>query len=100
MKRVLPESRVVPVNASDPLFDGFFKVDPANVPGFGSSKSAQVMGVYEDNDPSKRLMVVAMYRTTLGHKWRYVSNDLGSGIEEGGAAYRLGINTYIYGLSH
>ena len=101
MERVLPKGRIVLLPADDPIFDGFFKVDPAIVPGAeGSSQPMQIVGIYEDNDPSKRLMVVGNYWGALGHKWRYVNNDLGSGIEEGGAAYKLGLNYLIYALSH
>ena len=60
----------------------------------------QVVGLYEENDSSKRLLVVANYRTTLGQYWRYVGHGFGSGIERGGAAYKLGLNYLIYGLSH
>lgn len=35
MKRVLPGAHVVPLVASDPVFDGFFKVDPLGIPGWG-----------------------------------------------------------------
>ncbi len=99
MKRVLPEGRVVTLSATDPIFDGFFKIDPLNIPGF-SAAPTQIVGIYEDNDPSKRLLVVGTYWNALGHFWRYVSNDIGSGIEQGGASYRLGLNYFIYALSH
>lgn len=99
IQRVLPGHRVVPIMRTDPLFDGFMLVDPSEVPGVGT-EVAQVVGVYEDNDSSRRLLVIANYRTALGQFWRYVSNDIGSGIENGGAAYKLGLNYFIYGFTH
>ena len=99
MKKVLPDGRVIHLPASDPVFDGFFKLDPTDLPGY-SAEPAQIAGIYQDNDPTKRLLVVANYWATLGQTWRYVSTDLGSGIEQGGAEYRMGLNTLIYSLTH
>lgn len=99
MTKVLPGARVVRLDQKDPVFDGFFKVDPFNIPGWGSGP-AQITGIYQDNDPTKRLLVVCDYWTTLGQYWRYVGNDVGNGIDQGGPAYRLGLNYLIYGLSH
>jgi hypothetical protein len=100
MQRVLPENRLVPIPASDPIFDGFFRMDLQAVPGYGTSQATggQLYGIYADNNPTKRLMVVASYRGILGHYWRWNANDLGSGV--GSQAYRLGLNYFIYGLSH
>lgn len=105
MKRVLPEAKLVPVPASDPIFAGFFQLNPGDVPApVGAEQAhAELYGIYRDNDPAKRLMVVATYRGILGHHWRWVGGT-GSGLGEGdtpsGKAYRLGLNILIYGLSH
>ena len=99
IKKVLPEGRIVRLKADDPVLDGLFKVDPFNIPGY-SAEPAQIVGIYEKNDPQRRLLLVANYWATLGHMWRYVGSDLGSGIEQGGVVYRLGLNYLLYGLSH
>lgn len=104
MKRVLPEGKLVPISASDPIFDGFFQIKPEDVPGAqGGTQHADLYGIYRDNDPTKDLMAVATYRGVLGHHWRWVGGT-GSGLGEGdtpsGKAYRLGLNILIYGLSH
>jgi hypothetical protein len=97
MKRVLPTGRLVPVPASDSLFNTPFKIDPTNLPVFRSPM--QIMGIYKDNDPTKTLMVIATYRGSLGHSWRH-----GSGPDDvntpKGQAYRLGVNILHYGLSY
>ncbi len=99
IKRVIPGAKVMPLPASHPVFDGFFKVDPADAPGW-SEAPAQISGLYLDNDPTKRLLVVANYWSTLGQYWRYVESGYGSGLERGGMAYKLGLNYLMYGLSH
>jgi hypothetical protein len=103
MQRVLPEGKLVPVPASDPIFNGFFAIDPSAVPGAGGSNVGIIYGMYQDNNPAKRLMAIATYRGALGHYWRWVSGT-GSGLGEGdspsGQAYRLGLNILVYSLSH
>jgi hypothetical protein len=105
MKRVLPEGNLVPIPATDPLFSGFFHINPEDVPGFGATVEggASLWGIYERNDPTRRLLTVVAYRGILGHHWRWVGGT-GSGLGEGnspsGKAYRLGLNILVYGLSH
>jgi hypothetical protein len=105
MKRVLPESELVPIPASDPIFTNFFEINPKDVPGpaGADNTNAQLYGIYQNNDQTKDLMVVVTYRGVLGHHWRWISG-VGSGLGEGdspsGKAYRLGLNILVYGLSH
>lgn len=99
IKKVLPNGRIVFLSGTDPILDGFFKIDPGSIYAFCDSP-AQIVGIYDRNDPLRRLLVVGNYRATIGHMWRFVGAGLGSGIDEGGQAYRLGMNYLLYGLSH
>ena len=105
MKRVLPTGRLVPVPESDSLFNGFFKIDPKDVPGFGAGDQSGgvIYGIYQDNDPTKSLVIIVNYRGILGHHWRWVAGSGGrpwEGNTPSGKAYRLGLNILGYGLSH
>jgi hypothetical protein len=105
MKRVLPKGNLVPVPASDPIFNGFFEITPEDVPGGGATADggAAIYGIYRDNDPTKALMAVVTYRGVLGHYWRWqggVGSGLGEGDTPSGKAYRLGLNILVYSLSH
>jgi hypothetical protein len=106
LSRVLPQSKLVRVPGSDPIFDGFFKIAPEDVPEGGPLErgtGGELFGIYRDNDPAKGLMLIVTYRGMLGHHWRWVGGT-GSGLGESdtpsGKAYRLGLNILIYGLSH
>ncbi len=100
MRRVLPEARIVSIPETHPIFDGFFHVNPQEVRDFVGVDRAEFRGVYEGNDPDRRLMVVANYSNAMGHVMRFTGDGLGSGIEQGGQAYQLMLNYLIYGLSH
>jgi hypothetical protein len=55
-------------------------------------------GIFEDNDPSKRLMVVANFDNDVPEYWEWS----GEGIypfDASNEAYKLGVNYVIYGLT-
>jgi hypothetical protein len=56
-------------------------------------------GIYEDNDASKRLMVIVNYNNDVGEYWEF-SDENFFGIESTNEAYKLGVNYVMYGLTH
>ena len=55
--------------------------------------------MYEDNDPKKRLMIVAAYNTDMSEFWEW--SDTGyAPIEANNEAYKLGVNLFMYGITH
>src|SRR5215207_4310375 len=64
MKKVLPNGRIIPLDVTHPIFKSFF--DIATLDGMGHPDQpgmwkAEYKGIFEDNDPSKRLMVIINY---------------------------------------
>ena len=60
---------------------------------------AYFLGVYEDNDPAKRLMIVANYNNDIGESWEF--SDTGFiPIEISNVAYKLGVNYVVYAMTH
>ena len=56
-------------------------------------------GVYEDNDPSKRLMVMANFDNDVPEYWEWSGQGLFP-FDASNEAYKLGVNYMIYGLIH
>ena len=56
-------------------------------------------GIYEDNDPTKRLMVVINYNIDLGDYVEWSDRDIYSQLPTN-EAYKFMINYVIYGLTH
>ena len=56
-------------------------------------------GIFEDNDPKKRLMVVVNYSTDISDFWEFSATGFRP-IDESNEAYKLGVNYIIYGLTH
>src|SRR5690606_10531117 len=67
MRRVLPEGQLIPLDVSSPLFQSFFGIESLEMSGYRGG--AQFFGVFENNDPSRRLMVVANYDNDIGDYW-------------------------------
>ena len=101
MRRVLPEAQFVDLDA-----------DASDLPlvlrdrrRSTSCRSTTIRGrpifrgIFEDNDPTKRLMVMINYNTDISEFWEL--SDTGfKPIDESNEAYKLGVNYIIYGMTH
>jgi Domain of unknown function (DUF4159) len=100
MQRVLPGVQLVKLDPSHPVFDSFFRVDVATFHHpYYRGFPATVLGVFEDNDPRKRLMVVVNYNQDLSEYWEW--SDTGwVPIDLTNEAYKFGVDYVIYGMTH
>jgi len=103
MRRVMPEGRLVLLDGSHPAFHSFFEIDspekfvPPYVPYQGLRP--HFYGMFEDNDPAKRLLLVANYNNDLGEYWEF--SDTGFvPVDLSNEAYKFGVNYVVYGLTH
>jgi len=72
MKRVLPEARVFEMEPSHPIFHSFFEINSLdNFPQAYNSGRAIFRGLYEDNDPRKRLQMIVNYNTDISQFWEW-----------------------------
>jgi Domain of unknown function (DUF4159) len=100
MRRVLPDGRFVRLDRTHPIFDCFFRVQDIDAivhPMTGIRPS--YYGIFEDNDPSRRLMVVANYDNDVPEYWEWSGEGLYP-FDTSNEAYKLGVNYLIYGLTH
>jgi hypothetical protein len=99
--RVLPGALLLPLEAGQEVFDSFFHIgDPHSLmPPYERGLPPVYLGVFEDNDPAKRLMVVVNYNQDLAEYWEF--SDYGYyPIDLANDAYKFGVNYVIYGLTH
>jgi hypothetical protein len=100
MRRVIPDARFVRLDNSHRIFNSFFAVKDIDAilhPMSGIRPS--YYGLYEDNDPSKRLMVVANFDNDVPEYWEWSGEGLYP-FDASNEAYKLGVNYVIYGLTH
>ena len=77
MRRVLPDGRLVKLDQTHPIFDAFFRIkdiDSIVHPMYGLRPS--YYGIFEDNDPSQRLMVVANFDNDVPEYWEWSGEGL------------------------
>ena len=98
MRLVFPDAQAIPIDSSHPIFDSFFRIEN---PEFHSSYRgyAQFYGIYEDNDPEKRLMVIVNYNADIGEYWEYSDQGFVP-IDLSNEAYKLGVNYLMYAILH
>jgi hypothetical protein len=99
MQRVLPEARLLPVARTHPVFDAFYhftEFEEVRHPYGGMI--TQYWGIFEDNDPTKRLMVIANYNGDIAEYWEFADQGLFQ-IGPSNDAFKLGVNYIVYGLT-
>jgi hypothetical protein len=101
LHRVLPGARLFPLEGGAEVFDSFFHItDPYSlIPPYERDLAPIYLGVFEDDDPSKRLMVVVNYNTDLAEYWEFSDHGYYP-IDLSNDAYKFGVNYLIYGLTH
>ncbi len=100
MQRVLPGVRYFDLSPSDPIFHAFFDIDSFDiVPQYYDRGAPVFKAVYENNDPSKRMMAVVNFNTDISNFWEF--SALGyRPVEESNEAYKLGVNYVMYAMTH
>ena len=97
MKRVIPDGRFVQIDVTHPIFHSFFDIKDLHfLTSYNGSPTYWAM--FEDNDPSKRVIAIANRDNDLGEYWEY--SDTGTDpIDFSNEAYKYGVNYWIYGLT-
>jgi hypothetical protein len=105
MRRVLPEARWIEIdNGSHPVWHSFFEIPnplalAAHPTYSGMGLHPTYWGIFEDNDPKKRLIAIANVDGDLSEYWEF--SDTGfAPVDLNNEAYKYGINYVIYGLTH
>ncbi len=98
--RVLPEARLVELDASHPIFHSFFEIESLDFVQFYESRASAIFyGVFEDNDPARRLMIVANYNNDIGEYWEFSDTEWVP-IDLSNEAYKFGVNYMVYAMAH
>ena len=100
MRRVLPEARFVDLDVSHPIFHQFFDIESLDIfPQAYNAGRPIFRGLFEDNDPAKPLRMVVNYNTDISQFWEWSGRGLRP-IDQSNEAYKLGVNSILYGLMH
>ena len=82
------------------IYDSFFKIESFDViPQDYDRDRPEFFGLFEDNDPNKRLMMIVNYSTDVSNFWEFSATGFRP-IEDSNQAYKLGVNYIMYGMTH
>jgi hypothetical protein len=99
IRRALPDARIVRLTVSHPVFDSFFRIPSLSMTYPNNpSLQAEFFGIYENNDPNQRLMIVINYNNDIGDYMEWS----GSGwlpVNLTNDAYKLAVNYLVYGMT-
>jgi hypothetical protein len=100
MQLVLPGLHPIEMTPSHPIFHAFF-----NIPSFDIVRQYYdpgppvFRGIFEGNDPTKRLLVMINFNTDVSNFWEFSATGF-MAVDATNEAYKLGVNYLIYALTH
>jgi hypothetical protein len=99
MKQALPDHDFIRLDVSSPVFQSFFGIRHLEVPHPSYNGPPAFFGMFENNDPSGRLIAIANFNNDLGDYWEWSAEGL-YGSDPTNDAYRLGVNYIVYAMTH
>lgn len=99
MRLVVPDARPIRLDLSHPIFDSFFRIGSLEMTHPYYGLPSEFYGIFENNDPAGRLMVMINYNNDMAEYWEWSDTDFAP-IELTNEAYKLGVNYIIYALTH
>ena len=101
MRLVIPDARIVRLDVTHPIFDSFFHISTLagmSHPGTPNAR-AEYYGIYENNDPTRRLVAIINYNNDIGDYMEW-SGEGWYPVNMSNDAYKLATNYIVYGLTH
>lgn len=99
MKRVMPGITAMQLDGSEPVWRTFFDIGPEDLHMQNYRGTAEFLGMFEDNDKTRRQFAMIDYKNDIGEFMEYS----GSGfypVNESNEAFKLGVNFIIYAVTH
>ena len=115
VKKIFPDKQIVDLHLTDPVFHSFFDIDemlqpPNDYNGRAYTYSGGRTPTWEQPDDTEpkvrgvldehgRLMILITYNSDLGDAWEWM-DDPDYPTKFTGYAYKLGLNSIIYTMTH
>ena len=102
MARVFPDLHWTELtDAKHAIFHSFFEINSLDIVpmAYNLGDKPRFMALFEDNDPSKRMVAIANYQNDLSEFWEF--SEVGRYlVQDSNEAYKVGVNQFIYGITH
>ena len=95
----MPEAVFHPLDLSHPIYHSFFDMSSINLPHPSVNVLPGYYAVHEGNDRTKRIMALVNHNADIAEYWEW--SDRGRfAINMTNDAYKLGVNYFIYAMTH
>jgi hypothetical protein len=98
MRRVLPDARLIPLTVEHPIFDSFYHIASLDYRHPYWGQPSKFYGIFEHNDPNRRLMVIVNYDNDVAEYWEFSDTGMFP-IDLSNDAYKLGVNYIMYAMT-
>lgn len=99
VRRALPDHTWFRIDETHPIFHAFYDINRLDVPHPSMSVAPAYWAMYENNDPARRMIALANHNNDIAEYWEWSAEGLYNP-DPTNDAYRLGVNYYIYALTH
>jgi uncharacterized protein DUF4159 len=102
MRRVLPGVKFIDMDLKHPVFHSFFEIPETLLSHFPQAYNygnPVFRGVFENNDPTQRLMVMVNYNTDVSQYWEWSGRGFRP-FDDTNEAYKLAVNYLMYAMTH
>jgi hypothetical protein len=100
IRRLLPDARIVEMDPAHKIFHAFFEIKSLkDFPQAYNAGHPVFRGVFLDNDPTKRLLMIINYNTDISQYWEWSGRGIRP-FDDTNEAYKLGVNYLIYAVTH
>lgn len=101
MLRVVPELHWIELDGTSAVFHSFFEIDnPMDlVPPYNQELTPSYWGLFEQNDPQKRMVAIANVNNDISEYWEFSGTGLYI-VDLSNEAYKFGVNYVMYALTH
>jgi len=102
MQQAIPGTEFEILDTTHPIFNCFFQITQEDIfDQYYLSRYGDpvIFGVYEDNDPGKRLLAVVNHNQDIGESWEF-SNTGYVPADQANNSYKIGMNYVICSMLH
>ena len=98
--RVFPDLHWIDLTPKHPIFHSFFEIDNFDfIPQYYMNGRPIFRGLFEGNDPNRRMYAMSNYNTDISEYWEHSAQGF-KPVADNNKAFELGINEFIYGITH
>jgi hypothetical protein len=100
IQRAVPGAQWVDLTPEAPIFHSFYEINSFDIiPQDYDAGRPIFRGLYEDNDPKKRLLIIANFNTDVSNWWEFAGQGYRL-VSDSNEAYKLGVNYVVYAMTH